>query len=147
MKVILLADVEGTGKKYDVKIVSNGYGMNFLLPNKLAERATPERIKNIDELKQRESEEIILQENLLKQNIAALKKTTLEIKEKANNKGHLFRGVTKEAILKVLKNQEHIDLSLDMILLEKPIKEVGKYSVLVKAGDKKTSFKLTVSPL
>ena len=51
MKVILLTDIKGSGRKYDVKNISDGYAMNFLLPNKLAERATPERIKKIKELK------------------------------------------------------------------------------------------------
>lgn len=145
MKVILLTDVIGSGKKYDVKDISDGYAMNFLLPNKLAERATPERIKNIEEIKQEQSEEARIKEDLLEKNLASLKSVRLELVEKASEKGGLFKGVTPENIIKELKKQVHIDIPVEAIVLEKPIKEVGKHTINVVVGERKTSFKLNVS--
>lgn len=145
MKVILLSDVKGSGKKYEIKNVSDGYAMNFLLPNKLATRATAERIKHIEELKQEQSEEVRIQKDLLKKNMESLKSVCLEMKERASEKGGLFKGITPEIIVKELKEQVRIDLSAEAIVLEKPIKEVGDYTIEVRAGEDKSSFKLSVS--
>jgi len=145
MKVILLGDIRGTGKKYDVKNVSDGYAMNFLLPNKLAERATDERIKNMEELKQGQFEKARIQADLLEKNLDSLKKVQLEIREKTTEKGSLFKGITPSVIVKELKEQVHINLPADAVVLEKPIKEIGDYTIGVVVGDSKTSFKLVVS--
>lgn len=145
MKIILLEDVKGSGKKHDIKEVSDGYAMNFLLPNKLAERATPERIKHIKVLKEEELEEGRAQTDLLGKNLGSLKKVRLEVSAKASEKGSLFKGITSGDIIKELKAQVHIDLNSDVVILEKPIKEVGDYTINVEAGDQKASFKLVVS--
>lgn len=145
MKVILLNDVRGTGKKYEVKEVSDGYAMNFLLPNKLAERATPERIKNIEELKIGQFEEEQVKADLLEKDLKTLHKVQLEMNEKASEKGSLFKGITPEAITKELKNQVHINLPASAIVLEKPIKDVGDYTINVLIGESKTTFKLVVT--
>ena len=145
MKVILLDDIKGTGKKFDVKEISDGYAMNFLLPNKLAERATTERIKHLEELKQEQLEDGRVQADLLEKNLESLKKVQLEISEKASEKGGLFKGITPEVIVKELKSQVHIDLPVETITLAKPIKEVGDHVIDVQAGENKASFKLTVT--
>lgn len=145
MKVILLSDVIGTGKKYEVKSVYDGYAMNFLIPNKLAERATTERIKHLNELKQEQFDEARIQEDLLKKNLVYLKRVRLEIVEKASEKGGLFKGITSETIVKELKKQVQIDIPVETIMLEKPIKEVGEYTIDAVVGEYKTSFKVAVS--
>lgn len=145
MKVILLNDVKGSGKKYEVKEVSDGYAMNFLLPNKLAERATPERIKNVVELKLGQFEAGQVQADLLEKNLKTLSKIQLEVTEKANEKGHLFKGITPEIIVGELKNQVHITLPAHAIVLEKPIKEAGEHTINVVVGESKTTFKLVVT--
>lgn len=145
MKVILLNNVKGSGKKYEVKEVSDGYAMNFLLPNKLAERATPERIKHVEELKLGQFEEGQVQADLLEKNLKTLSKIQLEITEKANNKGHLFKGITPEIIVGELQNQVHIELPADVIVLEKSIKEIGEHTIDVVVGESKTSFKLVIT--
>ena len=145
MKVILLSDVIGSGKKYEIKNVSDGYAMNFLIPNKLAERATQERIKKLEELKQEQSEKVRIQEDLLEKNLASLKRVRLEIVEKTSEKGGLFKSITPGIIVKELKSQVHIDIPVGTIILEKPIKEIGKYTIGVVEGEHKASFKLIVS--
>ncbi|MBI2617889.1 50S ribosomal protein L9 [Candidatus Kaiserbacteria bacterium] len=145
MKVILLSDVRGSGKKYDIKDVSDGYAMNFLLPNKLADRATPKRVKEIERMRQEMSEETRIQENLLEKNFDALKRIRLEMSEKANEKGVLFKGITPDILSKELKKQVRVELPASAIVLEKPIKEIGEYTVLVVVGEHKTSFTLVVS--
>jgi large subunit ribosomal protein L9 len=144
MKIILLKDVKGTGKKYDVKDVSDGYAMNFLIPNKLAERSTPERIKRLDELKEGQFDEERVQAELQEDNLKSLSRVQLEITEKASEKGGLFKGITPADLVKELKKQVQLNLPASAIVLEKPIKDVGDYTINVVIGEGKTSFKLVV---
>ena len=144
MKVILLTDVPKIGHKYDVKDVAAGYATNFLIPKKLAETATPKKIKNL-ELKVAEiDEEKKIQKVLLDKNFEALNTVSVEIKEKANDKGHLFKGLHAEEILQALRKQAHIDLPPESIQLEQPIKEVGEHTISVVVGEKTAAFKLVV---
>ncbi len=144
MKVILLHDVKGSGKKFDIKEVSDGYAMNFLLPNKLAERATPTRVKEIEEQKKVQNEEERIQEDLLEKNLEDLKTVQLRMVQKANDKGHLFKGIAAEDIVKELKKQVHINLPVDAIELKTPIKETGEHTINVAVNDKNSSFALLV---
>ena len=145
MKIIFLSDVYGSGKRYEVKEVPDGYAMNFLLPNKLAEQATPDRIKKIEQTRQEQLEEEKIQQDLLEKNLSALKDLRVEIKEKANEKGHLFKGITAQDVAKAIQKQANIELPHDLLKIEKPIKDTGEFSISVLAGKKKTSFTLVVS--
>lgn len=119
--------------------------MNFLLPNHLADRATPKRVKEIERMRQEMSEEKRVQENLLEKNFDALKNVRLEMAEKANEKGNLFKGVTADILSRELNKQVHIELPVTAIVLEKPIKEVGEHKIDVLVGEHKTSFTLVIS--
>lgn len=145
MKIILLSDVKGTGKKYEIKEVSDGYAMNFLLPNRLAERATPERVKDVEQMRQDIIMEAQVQKDLLGKDLKTLAEVSLEMKEKVNEKGHLFKGITAEAIAKELKKQTHITLPAEALEIEKPIKEAGKHKIKVTINGNTASFTLVVS--
>lgn len=144
MKVILLQDVPKIGRKYDVKEVSNGYGRNFLLAQGLAEIATEKAINGVAKQKAQHSEERKIQEDLLMKNLEDLNDVTIVMQEKANELGHLFAGIHKEEIIPVIKEQTHLDMDADHIVLEHPIKELGDHNIDVEVGDKKVTFKLTV---
>ncbi|MCW9054776.1 MAG: 50S ribosomal protein L9 [Candidatus Pacebacteria bacterium] len=145
MKIILLRDVKGTGKKYEVKEASDGYAMNFLIPNQLAERATPQRIKEIEQQKKDESAEEQIQADLLEKELKELKSLELEIPVKANEKGYLFKGLTEKDILKELEKQTNITLPEGSIDLNRPIKEAGKHVISVSIGNQSAKFKLVVT--
>jgi len=147
MKVILLRDVAKIGQKFDTKNVSDGYALNFLIPNGLAEMATAKVLSRVDMMKKRDSEEKKIREGLLAKNLADLKDTQIEIKEKANEQGHLFAGVHKEEIIAELKKQTRLDILPEYLELEKPIKQTGEYTIHVKVGDAKATFKLQVGAL
>ncbi len=144
MKVILLKDVKKIGKRYDTKDVSDGYALNLLIPQGLAISATKDAVKRIDVMKSRIAAEDKVQEELLANNIKAIGDIVLDIKGKANEKGHLFAGLHNEAIATELSKQAHIQVDPTFIQLENPIKEVGEYTVEVKAGGKSAKFKLVV---
>lgn len=135
MKVILLQDVPKLGNKYDVKNVSDGYARNFLFPRKLGEIATEKKIKEI-ETKKKQGEQIReIDKDILEKNIGELDGVKISIEEKANEKGHLFAGIHKEEISKILKEQKHIDIPIELIDLEHPIKETGEHKIPVKGKE------------
>ena len=78
------------------------------------------------------------------QNIRAISDVVLNIVGKANEKGHLFAGLHNEAIATELSKQAHIQVDPVFIQLENPIKELGEYTIEVKAGGKSAKFKLLV---
>lgn len=144
MKIILLNDIPKVGRKYEVKEIASGYARNFLIPRGLAELATDKALAQIETMRHRVEEERKVQEDLLEKNIESLEGVTLVMKEKANDKGHLFAGVHKEEIVAELKKQDHIDMPADYIVLEHPIKELGEFDIEVKVQQKTARFKLRI---
>lgn len=144
MKVILLKDVDGVGKKNEEKKVSDGYALNFLIPKGLAETAT---MKASEKATLRRAEEAVhkkIQEDLLIKNLKSVGSAEIKLSEKANEKGHLFAGVHKLELAKALKEQSHVDVLPEFIVLESPIKQIGEYSIDIKVQDKTTKFKLII---
>ena len=145
MKIILLKDIPKIGNKFDIKNVSDGYALNFLIPNKLAEFAAFKKIKEIETMKLRYKDEDKLQEDLFIKNMKALNGIKIYMEEKANEKGHLFGGIHKEEIAVELKKQRHIDIKPKYIQLEHLIKEIGEFDISVKAGATFAVFKLIIN--
>lgn len=143
MKVILLQDVKGQGKKGQLLDVSDGYARNFLLPRKLAQEATADNIntmkmndKALQEKRQREREQAIA---LSKQ----LKAMKLVVTARGGGAGRLFGSVTNAEIAEALAAQKKIQLDKRKIVLDEPIKNVGTYTVRCKLGYEVTA-ELTV---
>ena len=134
MKVILLQDVKGQGKKGQLIDVSDGYARNFLLPRKLAQEATADNIntmkmndKALQEKRQKEREQAVALSKVLKD-------MTLTVKAKGGGAGRLFGSVTNAEISDALAKQHKIQLDKRKIVLEDPIKNVGTYTVRCKLG-------------
>ena len=134
MKVILLQDVKGQGKKGQLIEVSDGYGRNFLLPRKLAQEATADNIntmkmndKAAQEKRQKEREAALALSKVLKD-------MTLVVTAKGGGAGRLFGSVTNAEISDALAKQHKIDLDKRKIVLKDPIKNVGTYTVTCKLG-------------
>jgi large subunit ribosomal protein L9 len=144
MKIILLKDVPKVGKKFDVKDVAEGYALNFLIPRGLGSVATPQAVAKIDAEKQKAITEGKIQEELLAKNLEVIKNLRLDIKEKANDKGHLFAGVTKEILISEILKATRLNLNPEFIKLDKPIKEVGEHKVTVEALHKKAEFTVNI---
>ncbi len=145
--MVLLKDIPGVGRKGEVKTVSDGHALNFLIPRKLAEVGTPAALARAERQRKDTASEAKIQEDLLRKNVSALEGVTLEIMGKANEKGHLFSGIHREQIAEELKKQKHLELPPARIVLEQPLKAVGEYQIAVKVGEKAASFTLVISPL
>ena len=134
MKVILLQDVKGKGKKGQMIEVSDGYARNFMLPKKLAIEATPDAI-NTMRMNDKATQERIAKEKaealaLSKQ----LREMTLVVTAKGGGAGRLFGSVTNQEIADALKAKSGIALDKRKIVLSDPIKSVGTYTVTCKLG-------------
>lgn len=144
MKVIFLKDVPRVGRKYDIKNVADGYAINMLLPKKLAEVATPSAIKKVEDMKNNDLTQKRIQEELLQKNLETINSLIVTIKGKANDKGHLFAGITKEMLIAEVLKISRLSLDSEIVILEKPIKELGTHKVLVQSGNKKAEFTVVV---
>lgn len=139
MKVILLKDVKGTGKKGEIKEVSDGYARNFLLKKKVAVEANSTNLKELDEkAKSKErKEQIEFEEAVLlgKQ----MENVNIEIYTKAGDGGRLFGSITSKEIAEQLKSQKNIDVDKRKILLNEPIRTLGSTFVEIKIHQKVTT--------
>ncbi len=134
MKVILLQDVKGKGKKGQMLDISDGYARNFLLPRKLAVEATADSINTMrmtdkanQEKRQREREEAFAISTKLKE-------LTVTVKAKGGGSGRLFGSVTTQEIADALQKNHGITLDKRKIVLSETIKTVGLYTVKCKLG-------------
>ena len=132
MKVLLLADVKGQGKKDQIVDVSDGYARNFLFPKKLAVQAdagTMADVKNKEASKQFKLKE----EKAAAEVVASkLNEITLKIKTTAGADGRLYGSVTTKDIAEKLKADFKIDIDKRKFSLQEPIKSYGTYHVDVK---------------
>jgi len=130
MKVILLADVENLGKKYEVKEVKEGYARNFLLPQNLIKIATKDNMKWLKD--QKEVIEKEAGEDLKKaQELASkLDDEEISIVVKADEKKHLFESVSAAKIAEKLKEMG-FEVKKSQIKLASPIKELGEFPVKI----------------
>jgi len=145
MKIILLKDVQKVGKKYDVKDVADGFALNSLIPRGLAKPATKDSIAKVEQLKANDLTSKKIQEDLLLKNLEVIRNLKIEIKEKANDKGHLFAGVTKERVFDELTKATRLTLNIDSIKLDKPLKETGEHKIAVTAMGKTAEFAVNIT--
>ncbi len=147
MKVIFLQDVAGMGRKGDVKEIKDGYAVNFLIPNKKAEFASPQAVAKATKLKASLETEKQIQESLAKSSLEILKGSKVVLKKKANEKGHLFEQVHPAEIAESLKVQTKVSLDPEFLQTEKPIKEIGSHKVMVVINGMKGEFEILVEAL
>jgi len=145
MKVILLQDVRGQGKKGQLIEASDGYARNFLLPRKLAVEATADNL-NTMKLQEKAKKAKEAAEKAEAEAIAAkLKEVTVTISAKAGNGGKIFGSITTKEIAEQLKAQQGIDLPKAKLVLADPIKAFGGYELKAKLGYEVTgTFKVMV---
>ena len=133
MKVILLQDVKGQGKKGQLLEVSDGYARNFMLPRKLAVEATADAI-NTKNMNDKATAERIAREKAAALELAnKLRGMTLTVTAKGGGAGRLFGAVTNAEISTALEKQG-IKLDKRKIVLAENIKNVGTYTVTCKLG-------------
>jgi large subunit ribosomal protein L9 len=138
MKVILLKDVKGQGKKGEVKEVSEGYANNFLFAQGLASPATQGTVKVLDNQKKAEQRRKDQEKADAQALGAKLGELTIVIKAKAGEGGRLFGAITSKQIAEELEKQK-IVIDKRKIVLEDPIRTLGVTKVPVKLHSEVTA--------
>ena len=144
MQVIFLKDVGGVAQKGSVKSVSDGYAQNFLIPQGLAEQATPEKITARKALEERETAKRAEEAKALETSVQAVEGARVEIKARATEKGGLFKAIGAADIARALHEQKEREIPIPSILLEKPLKEVGEHPVDISGGMAKAHISVVV---
>ena len=144
MKVILLKDVRGIGQHHEIKTVSDGYAINFLFRQKLAEPATDEKIKNIEEQRAAIEAESKQAEEAMTQKILSLKNKRVVISAKATEKGGLFKAIAAKDIAKAILAEHAVEIAPDSIEFSEPIKTVGDHAVTLKSKTKQIEMVVSI---
>lgn len=145
MRVILLRDIRGVGRKNEVKEVKDGYARNVLLPQKLVEVATADALQRLAVLKKQLAENHKQNLKKISEDAERLKNIVLEFSVRANETGEIFGSVSAKDIEQSLQKKgfiPHINLCGG---LEKPIKRLGEYLIEINLGEGiKTMVKIKV---
>ena len=143
MKVILLCDVKGTGKKDDILNISDGYARNFLFPKKLAVESTPGAAKELERKKAAERQREMERRAEAEKKAGTLRGKVITVKAKAGAQGRLYGSVTGQEIADALNAQYNISVDKRKIDLKDPIRTVCETEVIVKLYPE-VSAKMTV---
>lgn len=134
MKVILLQDVKGKGKKGQMIEVSDGYARNYMLPRKIAIEATADAV-NTMRMNDKATQERIAKEKAEAMEVSKkLREMTVVVNAKGGGNGRLFGSVTNQEIADALKAKTGIALDKRKIIITDAIKNVGTYTVTCKLG-------------
>jgi len=126
------------GRAGTVHDVSDGHGLNMLIPKGLAVLATPAAIQRAAAVKAHADEKQAIDAKLIEERLSALSETRISILKKANEQGHLYDAVDAKEIA------EEAKLPVEAIKLEKPIKELGTFEVPVSFGEQFGSITISV---
>ncbi len=132
MKVILLDNIKGVGKKDEVINASDGYARNFLFPKKLAVEANNENMNKLKAKKQSEQYKKDVDKENAKNIAKKLDDIILMIKVKAGENGKIFGGVTSKEISEELNKQYKINIDKKKIVLSENIKNLGSFDITIK---------------
>ena len=132
MKVILLQDVKGSGKKDQILEVSDGFARNYLFPRKLAREASAEALNAIEKAKGAAQHREDAKKAEAEQKARDLKGKLVTVNAKAGEGGRLYGSVTAQEIADALKQQHDIDIDKRKIELEEPVRTAGQTSFGVR---------------
>ena len=146
MKVILLKDVRGLGTRHTVKDVSDGYATNYLLPQQLAEIATPQKLETLVAQQEAAQARAREEEAALDSTVAAAEGKEIKLTARATEKGGLFKTITTKDVVHGLREQHALTIPEDMVRME-PIKTTGEHPITLQGKHKKAHATVVVSQI
>ncbi|NLW16421.1 MAG: 50S ribosomal protein L9 [Firmicutes bacterium] len=132
MRVLLLADVKGLGKKGEVVNASDGYVRNYLLPRNLAKEVTPAVLKALEQEKAAKARQREREKQEAAQLGEKLSQTTVRLTARAGEGGRLFGSITSKDIAQALSKQHGVKVDRRKIELKEPIRSLGATTVPVR---------------
>jgi large subunit ribosomal protein L9 len=131
MQVILLRDMDKLGDRFDVVAVKNGYGRNFLIPQRIAQIANKINLANLEENKKLEEAAELQRLGEYRAIASQLTSQTLKIGAKAGTSGKIFGSVTSVQIVAAIKDQLGLEILRKKIELPVEVKELGTYTAII----------------
>ena len=132
MKVILLDNIKGVGKKDEIINAADGYARNFLFPKKLAVEANAENMSKLNNKKEAASYKKDVEKQAAEELAKKIKGIILKIKVKSGENGKIFGSVTSKEISDNLKIQYNFNIDKKKIELKDTIKTLGSFNVPIK---------------
>lgn len=135
MKLILLQDIQNIGKKGEIKDVSDGFAMNFLLPKKLAVLATTKNVQNIKAEEKVIAKKVEVKVAVYQKIKNTLQQQTLTFSGKTSDRGHLFQAIKIPDIIKATRKNFNINLEEKWFVDFVALKDLGKHQVWLQLPD------------
>ena len=132
MKVILLDNIKGVGRKDDIIEANDGYARNFLIPKGKAVEANNANLSKLKAKQSSSEHKLELEKQEAERIKEKLSDLTLEIKVKVGENGKIFGGVTSKEISDNLKTQYNMDIDKKKIVVKETIKTVGVQVIEIK---------------
>lgn len=132
MKVILLQDIKGTGKKDQIIEASDGYARNYLIPRKMAREATAEALNSVEKSKSADRHREEVKRNEAEAKARELKGKVIQLSVRGGENGKLYGAITNDQIAAALKEQHGYDIDKRKLELDEPIKTAGQATVTLK---------------
>ena len=144
MQVILLKDVGGVGQRGGVKEVADGYALNFLIPNGLAEQATKKKLDEHEVHQKEISQANVERDKHWKKVIENIAGKRITVSIRANNVGHLYTQLPVSVIAQAIRDEFGADMPEKAIKVTHPVKEVGEAIARVRLGEHETELTINV---
>jgi len=135
MQVILIQDVNNLGGVNELVTVKNGYGRNYLIPQKFAIEASPSNLKMMEEKKKQQAKKEAKLLAELNSVIAVLKEGALKIGAKTGTSGKIFGSVTAVQVARAIKEQKGYEIDRRRISIIDEIKELGNFKASIDFGN------------
>jgi len=131
MKVLLIKDVYKLGRAGDVKKVADGYGRNFLLPQKMAVLATPGAIKTAEHIRAKASEKRVILNDEMSVVAKSLEKVQLIFGARAGETGKLYGSITSQEVVDALQKKTGFDIKRQQLDMQ-PLRALGEHTVRIR---------------
>ncbi len=145
MKVIMLKDVGGVGRRGEIITISDGYALNALIPKGQAEQATADKIAAWEKRHQASQAQEAQREQEWAAIAKKLENSTIQVHAKTNESGHLYQQLSPSFVAEAIERVHGVRLPPDGIMFAAPIKKLGLTEIKVRLGKTTTSLKLDVT--
>lgn len=132
MKIVLLKDMENLGNKYDVVEVKNGYGMNYLIPQKIALIANQANINKLKTQQKSGEKKLALMVDVFKDHAKLIESKVFEIGAKAGTTDKIFGSVTNIQLANKIKEELGIEIDRKVIEIDEEVKTLGQHTAKIR---------------
>jgi large subunit ribosomal protein L9 len=139
MQVILIQDVDNLGGANELVTVKNGYGRNYLIPQKKAVEANASNLKQMQEKEKQKAKKEAKLLSEINSVIAVLKEGPLKIGAKTGTSGKIFGSVTSLQISRAIRDQKGFEIDRKRIHIVDEVKELGTYKASIDFGNGNTT--------